>query len=175
VGNVKYLKIAAAIATIIGTIIAYMQYVKPPTAETLNKKVEKIVKDEHAAVTVSLDDVAYKGERKSLLAMFQAAKSIPSAYDKDIALKRVVDLALELGDFNMAVVAAKEGASAYNRDNMLAEVVRQGASTKENIGYAYAAANVMASAYNRSNALKEIVTCYEKLVREERAQSSKAR
>ena len=129
----------AAIATIIAALIAVCQFIEHRSTES--SAVNKLLNKEKAAINLSFDLPVYKGERNWLLAMYQAAISMPYASSKSDALKKAVKASLQSSDFNMAIIAAKESPYSSTKAEMLDEIVSTAIRSKETVGYAVVAAD----------------------------------
>lgn len=163
------LSTAAAIATIIGTVIVVLQYIdSPSTSRNANKtRIEKVFEREKANIKLSLDLKVYKEERNWLLAMYEAAISMPYASTKSDALKKVVKASLEQKDYNMAIIAAKESPYASTKAEMLNDIVEHSIASKSTIGYALVAADAMPYSSSKSVALEKIISSYETFAKQQ--------
>lgn len=155
----------AAIATIIAALIAVWQFIEHRSPES--SAVKKLLNKEKAAIDLSLDLPVYKGERNWLLAMYQAAISMPYASSKSDALKKVVKASLQSSDFNMSIIAAKESPYSSTKAEMLDEIVNTAIRSKETVGYAVLAADNMPYSSSKSLALEKIISAYEVFAKEQ--------
>lgn len=155
----------AAIATIIVAAITVWQFIDSPKNEA--RSVKKVLSKERAAIDLSLELPVYKGKRNWLLAMYEAAVSMPYASSKSDALKKVVASSIRLKDFNMAIIAAKESPYASTKAEMLDEIVNAAILSKESIGYAVVATDNMPYSSSKSSALERIINAYEKFSKQE--------
>ena len=162
----------AAIATIIGTLFAGLQLFgnqTPATAASVSA-LEKSAQ----SIDLSLKLPVYQGERKWLLAMFDAAKEMPYTSSKDDALKKVVGASIKVTDFNMAILAAKESPYASSKAELLTKIVDAAIGNKDTVGYAVVAANSIPYSSTKSDALAKIVSSYERFSQEVALPSSAA-
>jgi hypothetical protein len=166
----------AAIATIVATIIAAWQLFdhRQIASSSVNSKrvasetaVTTLLDKEKAAINLSLDTPEYKGERNWLFEMYRTAQSMPYVESKSNALKRVVAVSLESGDFNMALIAAKESPYSTTEDELLNEIVSAAVQRKETIGYAALAADNMQYYASRDSALEKILGAYEQFSKQQ--------
>jgi hypothetical protein len=175
----------AAIATIIAAVIGVWQFIerrsiestvtsKLPGKEEIAARISSSLSKERAGVQLSLDLAVYKGERNWLLAMYEAAKSMPYASNKSDALKKVVKASLQMGDFNMAIIAAKESPYDSTKAEMLDDIVAAAVQSKENIGYAVVAADNMPYSSSKSVALDKIISAYEVFAKQTPQRGDKA-
>lgn len=135
--------------------------------------INKLLNKEKAAIDLTLDLPVYKGERNWLLAMYQAAISMPYASSKSDALKKVVKASIQSSDFNMAIIAAKESPYAATKAEMLDEIVSTAIQSKETVGYAVVAADNMPYSSSKSSALEKIINAYELFTKQQSPQSEK--
>ena len=145
----------AAIGTIVVAVIAVWQFIEYPNNES--RSIKKVLSKEKAAIDLSLDLPVYKGERNWLLAMYEAAVSMPYASSKSDALKKVVASSIRSKDFNMAIIAAKESPYSSTKAEMLDEIVNATILSKETVGYAVVAADNMPYSSSKSSAFERII------------------
>lgn len=167
----------AAIATIIAAVVAVLQFINKPVQPSFKRdapSVEKLIEREKADITLSLELDVYreKGERNWLFAMYEAALSMPYATSKSDALKKVVNVALESKDYNMAIIAAKHSPYATSKADMLKDIVSQAIKKKESVGYAVVAADLMPYSTSKSDAIKSILIAYEGFAKESQKSES---
>lgn len=156
----NYFKITAY-ATVILAIFACLNYFFPIQKTLIDKiediQIKEIIKKEKKNISLTLDKEIYKGERKWLLEAFNAATKIPYATTKAKNLHKVVEMSIEVKDFNMAVIAAKKIPYTTSQANCLMEIVNAAVKDINNLGYAVLAAEEIGFASKRSIALEIIV------------------
>ena len=148
----------AAIATIIGTLIAAWQFLGIP-ANNETSLPNQLAK-EKAAISLTLDMPIYKGERNWLLAMYEAAIAMPYSSTKSDALQQVVNTAIENRDFNMAIIAANHSPYSSTKADMLNRIVDAAKTNIDTIGYAVIAADKMPYSSSKADALSRIISSY---------------
>lgn len=157
----------AAFATIIGTVIMLWQlFDRRGNTSTEATSVKTQLEKEKSTVDLRIDLPVYQGERRWLLAMFQAAKSIPDYDRRDNALKNVVRSSIQISDLNMAIIAAKAVSGYDGRGEILNEVVNAAIQSKDSVGYAVVAAESIPSYDSKTLALEKIVAAFGRFARE---------
>ena len=149
---------AAAIATIIGTVIVAAQYFDSAGIDISNQ-LPGI--EEKSNVVLSVELPEYSAERSWLLAMYEAAKSQPYSQSKRDSLIALVKTAIVAKDFNMAVIAASEIPYSREKADALHLVVDAAIKTKESIAYAVVAAKKMPYSADKREALNKTIKAFE--------------
>lgn len=163
----------AAVATIVATLIAVWQFVgaphnsaQPPNFPPLTATLAKGT----VALDLTLEAPAYKGERKWLVAMYDAARAMPYASTKSDALKKLVKASIAEKDFNMAIIAAKDSPYSSTKAEMLDDIVNAAMLSEPTVGYAVLAAENMPYSSSKAAALERIVNAYASFSKKKDAQ-----
>lgn len=148
----------AGIATIIGTLIAAWQFFGTPANNETS--LPNQLAEEKASISLTLDAPIYKSERNWLLAMYEAAISIPYSSTKSDALQQVVNTAIENRDFNLAIIAANHSPYSSTKADMLNRIVDAAKTSTDTIGYAVIAADKMPYSSSKADALSRVISSY---------------
>ncbi|MCZ4307169.1 hypothetical protein O4G98_20760 [Zoogloeaceae bacterium G21618-S1] len=157
---------AAAIATIVGTVIAVAQFLEL-NGDSVTAKLPKL--KEKANVTLSLDLPEYSADKNWLLAMYEASMSQPYSQSKSDSLTSLVKTALSVRDFNMAVIAADEIPFSRSKADAFHLVVDEAIKSKSSIGYAVVSADKMPYSGDKKSALDKIIRAFDGLAKAEAA------
>ncbi|EJO9870444.1 TPA: hypothetical protein ACGUS9_004318, partial [Vibrio vulnificus] len=153
----------AGVATIIAVIVTVIQFVAGNEIVQVDPKgeaTELIIKKEKANVQLTLDLPEYSSTQNWLLAMYEAAISMPYASSKSDALMKVIDQSLKVEDYNMALIASLDMPYASTKAEGLGKVVSAAIVSKETIAYAVVAADKMPYASSKREALDKVVNAY---------------
>ena len=156
----NYFKITAY-ATVILAIFACLNYFFPIQKTLIDKikdtQIKEVIKKERKNISLTLDKEIYESERKWLLEAFNAATKIPYANTKDKNLHKVLEMSIEVKDFNVAIIAEKEIPYTTSQATCLMEIVNAAVKDINNLGYAVLAAEEIGITTMRNKALEIIV------------------
>jgi len=127
-----------------------------------NEKVKKEIKEQKSLVNLSIDKEIYKGERSSLVTMYMAAKKVPNTNTRGKSLKKVVNTAMAVRDYNIAILAADDIPNTNTRGDALTLIVKEAVKNEQNFGYAVLAAEKVPNVNTRGNALNMVIDAIEK-------------
>ncbi len=153
--------IIVGIATIIGAIYAALQY-HSRNNNVKETNVPEYVQKEKESIVLSTEASIYKGDRNWLLTMYEAARKISYSTSRDSALSDVVDAALKLDDYNMAIIAAEKIIYQTTRDDTLVKIVSIAVGKKETFGYALLAAGKIIYSTTKTKALMTVIEAAKK-------------
>ncbi len=154
------LRTIAYIATIIGTVFVGLQYYSS-TSSSIKLTIPEILTEKKSEIELSLDMESYQEEKGWLLAAYQAAMEMPYSTGKRDGLITVVNKALEIKDFNLAVLAAKNIPYSTDKSEALHSIVKIACQDKQYLPYALLAASEIPYAGRKEDALKMIVDAAE--------------
>lgn len=160
----------AAIATIVGAIFAGASYFSASGANSVVGAKEPQLQQKAEAIKLTLDIPVYSGERNWLAAMYKAADDMPTYAAQQAAFKKVVAAALDVNDFNVALMAALEMPTYASRDEMLDLIIENAVHKKDTLDYAYFAANKYSTYAGKQKGLSRVIDAYELVIKEERNQ-----
>ena len=173
----NYFKITAY-ATVILAIFACLNYFFPIQKTLIDKiedaQIKEVIKKERKNISLTLDKEIYKGERKWLLEAFNAATKMSTIKSKNENLHKVVEMSIELNDFNMAIIAAKEIPYTTSQANCLMEIVNAAVKDINNLGYAVLAAEEIGFATKMNKALEIIVDSAAKFHSQDKQEKEKS-
>lgn len=155
---------AAAVATIIGTVILVAQYFEP-ISNGVNAELP--IFKEKANIVLTLDLPEYSADNNWLLAMYEASISQPYSKNKSDSLTSLVKTSLSVGDFNMAVIAADEIPYSRDKANAFHLVVDEAIKLKSSIGYAVVSADKMPYSSDKRESLNKIIKAFDILAKSE--------
>jgi len=148
----------------VAAVIAVWQFVGSPQNSVLSSNTPSLpaaIAKGVAVIDLTLDVPAYKGERKWLIAMYDAARAMPYASTKSDSLKKLVKASIAENDFNMAIIAAKDSPYSSTKAEMLDDIVNAAMPSEATVGYAVLAAENMPYSSSKAAALERIVNAYE--------------
>lgn len=157
------LRTLAEIATIIGLAIAVLGYMKiePNVLDQIPEIYQNKIKDDLTNNILKINKNEYLGNKEYLYNLYKAAISIESSYNKDTALLKVIDIAININDFKIAILSAKKINSSYTKSNELSKIVDVALTNKKYASYSVLAAELIPTSYSKDTALNTIISFYE--------------
>jgi hypothetical protein len=150
----KIFTIAVGLATIVASTVAILQYCQQ------NKNVVKVpdnIINKKAGIELSAKLPIYAKENNWLLTMYETAKKIPYYDGQRDALIKTVKSAINIKDYNMAIMAADAIPYSDAKRTALMSIVKSAITNKDMIGYALIAAEKIPYYDDKALAMQQIV------------------
>ncbi len=165
------LRAFAEIATIIGVVIAVLGYMKiePNALDKIPEIYQEQASKDLESAELRIEENEYSGGKASLYRQYRAALAMESSYNRDQALMKVINAALNEFDFKIAIRAGKEISSSHTKSNELSRIVDSALKHGDSVGYAVIAAELIPSSYSKDMVLAKIVSFYERGTRQKKA------
>jgi len=144
----------AALATIIVAVIVVIQYFSSKNSPV---EIPSLLKEQANQITLDTTKHIYKKELSWLLTKYKAAKIIPYYESKSVALQNVVEQALSVNDYNIAILAANDIPYTGKKRDVLFSIVKLAINDSTNFVYALIAAKRIPYSSTKRDALNMIV------------------
>jgi len=153
----------AEIAGIIAVIIAFLQYseIEPNALDKIPELYKAAVSKDIEAIEIKPLDEKYADKNNPLYFQYKAAIAIPGSSSKSSAISKVVKVALEVKDFEIAIAAAKEISGSSSKTAELRKIVNVALATEGSAGFAVVAAELIPGSSSKTSALNKIVEFYD--------------
>ena len=151
----------AAIAAIFAAIIAGVEYFSPRNGVSF-PSIPQSLRDSVNNISIDTSKAIYHNQLSWLFVKYRAANAIPYAEDKSNALRNVMEQAISVGDYNMAILAAIDIPYSQSKSDALYFVVQKTISDSSNFAYSVIAAENIPYSEAKKNALMLIISAKKK-------------
>ncbi len=157
------LRTLAEIATIIGVAIAVLGYmkIKPNILDQIPEIYKNNIENNLKSDILKINKNEYSRNKEYLYNLYKASLAIESSYSQDLALSKVISIAINTNDFKIAILSAKKINSSHLKSNELTKIVKIALKNKKFASYSVLAAELIPSSYSKDAALKNIISFYE--------------
>ena len=156
------LKTIAEIATIAAVIFAALEYIKvePNALDEIPKEFRANAEKDVIVADITIEKEDYPEEKNSVYLSYKAAISMSGQTSRNLAIDKVVDLALADGDLKLAISAAKEMTGTTSKSLTLTKIVDKSLVMEDSAGFAVVAAELIPGSTSKNMALQKIVDYY---------------
>ncbi len=148
--------IIGALAGVIAAIVAVLTFISDKKTSEIPLPLEKQANQ----IILSLNKPIYANEKNWLIIMFNVAKEMPTTKSRESALEKVVDAALSVNDFNVAILSMRNMPTSEAKYRMITRIIDHALKENTNLDYALVAAKDCPTTICKSNELMRVIDAY---------------